>query len=157
MAFEHVFGRPDLVIDGVMEVGPGVAISARPIATHIRVASSGKLRIGKGVTIAHGVGIHAGSSVVIEDGVVIGPFVTIMDMDFHGLFSRDTTAEARPILIGRGVRLGAGAIVLRGVTIAPGAEILPGAVVARSIFGAGVYGGVPARPQRSAPAFKVIS
>jgi len=88
-------------------------------------------------------------AVGIGDGAQIGPAVQILAADHP----RDAAARAaglefgRPILIGRNVWIGGGAIILPGVSIGDNALIGAGSVVTRDIPAGAVAFGNPARVQ----------
>ena len=95
----------------------------------------------------------AGSSIEIGEGTIFGSGAMVVDNDFHwpaGEWSwtdePDKCKEtARAIRIGRGVFIGARAIILKGVTIGDRAVIGAGAVVARDVPEKAVAVGNPAR------------
>jgi acetyltransferase-like isoleucine patch superfamily enzyme len=131
---------------GTLSIGRRFAISGIPVRSHLVVAAGGRLHIGSGVRIAHGVSISAHLDVEIADDVVIGPFCIVMDVDYHEVKDRDSRGAPRPVRIGRGVRLGAGVVVLRGATIGDGARIAAHSVVSRYVPAGAFAAGVPARP-----------
>jgi maltose O-acetyltransferase len=61
---------------------------------------------------------------------------------------RGGDSEYRPVTIGDGCWIGAGAIVLPGTTVAEGCVIAAGAVVASDTAPQGLYAGTPARRLR---------
>jgi acetyltransferase-like isoleucine patch superfamily enzyme len=74
----------------------------------------------------------------------------VLDNDFHVPagdwgWASESVANARPIKIGRGVFIGARAIVLKGVTIGDRALIGAGAVVTKDVPAGYVAVGNPAR------------
>lgn len=71
-----------------------------------------------------------------------------MDVDYHEVKDRDAMGTARPVRIGRGVRIDAGVVVLRGVTIGDGARIAAHSVVSHYVPPGAFASGVPARPTR---------
>ena len=74
----------------------------------------------------------------IGEGTFVGADAMIFDNDFHSPIGEWNWGHAapdnpRPVLIGRGVFIGARAIILKGVTIGDRAIIGAGAVVAKDI------------------------
>ena len=95
------------------------------------------LELGKNVGISAAV-IVAGNSITIGEGTNIGAGAMILDNDFHVPINEwgwatEYTLNARPIQIGRGVFIGARAIILKGVTIGDRAIIGAGAVVSKDV------------------------
>jgi glycosyltransferase involved in cell wall biosynthesis len=92
-----------------------------------------RIIIGDDVGISGGC-ICAQTSVEIGNGTLIGANCTILDTDFHPLNSlhrRYDTENIRtaPIIIGKNVFIGTGAIILRGVTIPDNSVVPAGAVI----------------------------
>ena len=92
----------------------------------------------------------AGHSIRIGEGTIFGSGVIVIDNDFHvpaGEWDWKTehAQNARPIFIGRGVFVGARAIILKGVSIGDRARIGAGAVITRDVPAGAVVGGNPAR------------
>jgi acetyltransferase-like isoleucine patch superfamily enzyme len=80
----------------------------------------------------------AAKSIRIGEGVNIGSGALLMDTDFHRPagsweWGSNSGHGARPIHIGRGVFIGARAIVLKGVTIGERAVVGAGAVVTKPV------------------------
>ena len=144
---EGVFadGQPLIVNSGVISLGDGVRLSSHPVQSHIVAGAKALVEIGKRVSIGYGAAISAESEVRIGDNTTIGPFVVIMDSDFHVAGNRAAHSVATPIRIGRGVTIEARVTVLRGSTIGDGARIKSGSVVSGHIAASAVVGGVPAR------------
>jgi len=101
---------------------------------------------GARLTLARGVGLSgtalcAGASIEIGEGTIFGSGAMVFDTDFHlpvepwGWNDDPGTCAtiARPIKIGRGVFIGARAIILKGVTIGDRAVIGAGAVVTKDV------------------------
>jgi len=94
--------------------------------------------------------VCAGKSIRIGEGTIVGSGAMILDNDFH--FFDETTqrwrdeysANARPVLIGRNVFIGARAIILKGVTIGDRAIIGAGAVVTEDVPAGQLAAGNPA-------------
>jgi acetyltransferase-like isoleucine patch superfamily enzyme len=80
----------------------------------------------------------AARSIHIGEGTIIGSGALVMDTDLHQPAGQwdwacDYGTGARPIQIGRGVFIGARAIVLKGVTLGDRAVVGAGAVVTRPV------------------------
>ena len=109
---------------------------------------AGKIAIGSRCVL-QGTAIVAYESVVIEDSVVFGPNVTVMDSSGHPLTNRGTDDEAsritaRPVLIKEQSWIGMNAIVLPGVTIGRHAVVGAGSVVRTDIPDYAIAVGNPA-------------
>jgi maltose O-acetyltransferase len=83
----------------------------------------------------------------IGDGTQIGPAVQLLTADHpRDPVQRKSGAEfGRPILIGRNVWIGGGAIILPGITVGDNAVIGAGAVVTRDVPADATVVGNPAR------------
>ena len=103
------------------------------------------ITLGKNVFINHACSFLDLGEIVIEDGVMIGPRVTIssethpLEMD-----KRYTLVPAR-VVIKKNAWLGAGATILPGVTVGENAVVAAGAVVSRDVPSNTVVGGIPAK------------
>ena len=144
-AAPQLIGVPVVQNLGRMIVGDALTLSSSPAVSHLVTGVHGSLRIGSRVTIAHGAAIAAHAEVEIGDDVRIGPYVMIMDTDFHDVRDRRSAGEARPIRVGRGVRIGARVTILAGSTIGEDARVAAGSVVSGSVPAGAVVSGVPAR------------
>ncbi|MDT0202632.1 acyltransferase [Nocardioides sp. AE5] len=107
----------------------GSRVSIHPLSY---IDATGGLKIGSDTSIAHGVTIMT-TSHQLED-----PKVPI----------RDQGLSNRPVVIGDGTWIGAGAKILGGVTVGRGAVIAAGAVANRDVPPNAVVVGVPARVVR---------
>lgn len=89
-------------------------------------------------------------TVDIGDGAQIGPAVQLLTADHpRDPVERKTGAEfGRPVLIGRNVWIGGGAIILPGVTVGDNAVIGAGAVVTRDVAPGATVVGNPARQKQ---------
>jgi len=105
-------------------------------------------KIGKSVDIATGTFIEDSYPhlVEIEDGVDIGPRVTILahDSSAHCL-NPDLPVKFKPVVIKRNAYIGAGAIILPGVTVGEFSIVAAGSVVTRDVPPRTVVAGVPAK------------
>jgi hypothetical protein len=113
------------------------------------LAAGAELRLERGVGLS-GTVLCAGRSIRIGEGTIFGSGVLVIDNDFHQPgenwnWKTDCVTGARPVLIGRGVFVGARAIILKGVTIGDRAVIGAGAVVSRDVPPGMVAAGNPAR------------
>ena len=138
--------RPSVANLGRIAIGDRLSMSSLPLRSSLTTGQNGLLEIGSDVSIGHGASIAAHAHVTIGDGTVLGPFVTIIDIDFHQTNDHASLGHAKPIGIGRGVRIGSNVIILRGAIIGDGAEIAPNSVVSRVIPPRRHASGVPARP-----------
>jgi carbonic anhydrase/acetyltransferase-like protein (isoleucine patch superfamily) len=107
------------------------------------------LTIGDRCVIGRGSHIVAHQSVAIGDDVWTGPYVYITDQN-HGYEDPDTPIGNqfpvnRPVSIGQGSWLGAGAIILPGARIGRNVVVAAGAVVRGDVPDRCVVAGVPAR------------
>ena len=108
-----------------------------------------ELTLGRNVGLSSTV-LCAGLSIQIGENTLLGAGAMVIDNDFHvrnGEFDwrDDCRQNARAIRIGRGVFVGARAIVLKGVTIGDGAVVGAGAVVTKDVPAGHVAAGNPAR------------
>lgn len=109
---------------------------------------AGKIVIGR-QCVLQGTAIVAYANVTIEDSVVFGPNVTIMDSGGHPLLDRGADDEAarisvRPVLIKEHSWIGMNAIVLPGVTIGKHAVVGAGSVVRSDVPDYAIAAGNPA-------------
>ena len=141
----EVRGRPVVRNEGELVIGDGVIISSTPAASHLVNSRRGQLHVGNNVVIGQGAAISCHERVVIEDDVVLGAFVAVMDSDFHAVGSK-APPPPRPVTIGRGARLGARVVVLPGANIGAAAVVRAGSVVSGAIPPGAHVGGNPAAP-----------
>jgi acetyltransferase-like isoleucine patch superfamily enzyme/acyl carrier protein len=140
-----VIGAPVVQNLGQMVVGDALTLVSTPVASHLITGVHGSLHVGSRVTIAHGAAIAAHAHVEIGDDVRIGPYVMIMDTDFHDVKDRERAGEARPIVVARGARIGARVTILPGAIIGEHARVAAGSVVSGTVAAGAVVSGVPAR------------
>lgn len=127
---------------------PKEALS-QSIAASVSVSGRQNLKLGRFIHIGPNCNIDARGGVSIGDGSIIGPDVLLISMN-HDYRSNKALPYARPdifkeVVIGKGVWVGARAIVLPGVKIGDGAVVGAGAVVARSVSAGTVVAGNPAK------------
>lgn len=113
------------------------------------------IRIGTGVTLAHGVHITAHDWVTIGDDVSIGPYTVISSGDHrHSDPDRPIRLQGHvisPITIADNVWIAAHCVVLRGVRIGSGAVVAAMSVVRDDVPQGAVVAGAPARVRRHRP------
>ncbi len=109
------------------------------------------IRLGDGVFLNYGCIILDVVAVTIGAGTQIGPGVQILTADHpRDPAARATGAEwGRPIVIGRNVWIGGGALILPGVTVGDDAIIGAGSVVTRDVRAGATVAGNPARERRA--------
>lgn len=100
--------------------------------------------------VLQGTSIVSYKSITIEDSVVLGPNVTIMDSGGHPLISRGNEDEAariksEPVLIKSHSWIGMGSVVLKGVTIGAHAVIGACSIVREDIPDYAIAYGNPAK------------
>jgi acetyltransferase-like isoleucine patch superfamily enzyme len=131
----YLTGKPTINSHGgELRIGDRFRLMSRPVPSHLVAGPGAVLHIGSDVSIGHGAAVAAHQRVHIGDGTRIGPFVIIMDTNFHGSpGDQSIQHDCRPVMIGAGCRIGSRVTIARGVTIGDGAEILAGSVVSSTI------------------------
>ena len=102
----------------------------------MKVRPDAKLAIGDNVKINYNCMIICHKEISIGEGTEFGPFVLIYDHDHD--FRAEGGLKANkfkyaPVVIGKNVWIGAGAIILRGTTIGDNSVIAAGTVVKGNI------------------------
>lgn len=111
-----------------------------------------KMTIGSGTWIGQQSFFHSAGGLTIGCNVGVGPAVKIIT-SFHAEESiqipiLDSCIKFAPVAIGDNSDIGIGAIILPGVTIGRGVQVGAGAVVTRSVENYAVVAGVPAKVLR---------
>jgi len=120
------------------------------VRDHTGLKASGPLYVGDRVVLARGTVVHATAGVEIGDDCGIGERTSIIDSD-HELDGRaapylQAPLREAPIVLGRGVAVGANCVLLRGSRLGDGSALGAGAVLTGAEVPAGhLAGGVPAR------------
>ena len=127
-----------------MRNGDDFRFASRPAPSHLVTLKGATLENGHRVSIAHGAAISAHLAIHIGDDARLGPFVVIMDSDFHVAGDCHALAEPSPVHIGKNVVIGGGVTILRGSVIGDGAQIESGSVVGGNIPAGARVGGFPA-------------
>lgn len=105
------------------------------------------ITIGDNVYIAKGCWLSATDSIVIEDEVLLGPYVTIASSNhsrLNGSF-RYGKAKKGSVLIRKGSWLGAHAVVTKGSTLGEGSVLAANSVLIGSSESQCLYAGLPAK------------
>lgn len=104
------------------------------------------IRVGKRVFVNFGCTFMDRGGVTIGDDAFIAPQVQLITEN-HGLEpDRRRYITSRPIIIGKNVWIGAGAIILPGVNIGDGAVVGAGSVVTKDVPANTVVAGNPTKP-----------
>lgn len=164
-----LLGRPLISVakNGSIIIGDHVrlysALRANPLGCFqpcvLRALAPGaRLVLGNRVGLS-GTVLCAGVSIEVGEGSIFGSGALVIDNDFHAPTGEwDWTEDpnlcgtrARPIKIGRGVFVGARAIILKGVTIGDRAIIGAGSVITQDVPPRHLAAGNPARIIPSSP------
>ncbi len=131
----YLLGKPSIgATPEQLRIGNRFRMASRPVGSHLSVGPGAVLQIGDDVWIGHGAAIASHEHVAIGDGTQIGPFVIIMDSNFHsGAGDQSEQHDCKPVVIGKGCRIGSRVTITRGVRIGDGAQILAGSVVSSDI------------------------
>ena len=138
-------GVPRIENLGRLDIGSDVQLTSTSAPVELGTGPRGTLRLGNGVRLNYGTSIFAEDSVTVGDRVRMGPYVMVVDTDFHCQQDRETRPSGDPVVIEDDVLIGAKASVLKGVRIGRGAIVGVGAVVTRNVSPFTIVGGVPAR------------
>jgi acetyltransferase-like isoleucine patch superfamily enzyme len=130
---------------GEIELGEHVHVR-----DNVQLKSKSRLRVGDRVVLSRDVIVHATAGVEIGADCGIGERTSVIDSD-HELDGRggaylQAPLHAAPVVLGRGVAVGANCVILRGARLGDGAALAAGAVLNGDEVAAGhLAGGVPAR------------
>ncbi|HWX20843.1 MAG TPA: acyltransferase [Candidatus Binatia bacterium] len=158
-------GRPIISVASASRfvIGDGATIASAVRANPLGLSQPSVLRTmlsGAQLILGPRVGLSgtvlcAAASIEIGEGTICGAGTMILDNDFHVPsgewdWELEKGKTARPVKLGRGVFVGARAIILKGVTIGDRAVIGAGAVVTKDVPAGSMAAGNPARvqPQR---------
>ena len=136
-------GPGAVVADGAL-IREGAELGAESVIGHASSVGRGAV-IGERVRIMSKCGISPATR--IEDDVFIASFVVTVDDPTGGR----RRGEPLEVLLRRGCRIGAAAVILPGVEIGEGAFVGAGAIVARSVPPGMLVRGEPARVTGEAP------
>ncbi len=145
----RTIGWPRIDNQGFMQIGSHTILRSVLVPVELATGRGARLEIGEGVSINYGASVGCLGHIVIGDRCRIGPYVMIVDSDFHDLYERTRTPPPRPVVLEADVWIGAKACVLPGVTIGRGSVVATGAVVTSDVAPFCVVAGVPARLQKA--------
>lgn len=137
-----------------IQIGERLLVLGSSVRCELSTHDGGQLSIGDRVFLNYGTSISAHSMIRVEDDCKIGQYSIVMDCDWHELETPSHDGGhgiPRPVVLEKGVWLGARVTVLKGVTIGRGSVIGAGSVVVGDIPEAVVAAGVPARVIRELP------
>lgn len=157
----NVSGIPVFVFDfnGKIVFGNNVSLKSNKNSYHLAMHSPVKLmadkkdaiiKIGDNTRI-NGACIHAYERIEIGKNCLIAANTQIFDGSGHDLSMHNpanrinTTGDAKPIVIGDNVWIGANCIIMPGVSIGEGSVIAAGSVVVKDVPSLCIAGGNPAK------------
>lgn len=131
--------------DGCMIVGANVVLDGRRAPIELHAAAGALIELGDDVTVQGGTSIEAVESIRIGAGSALGPFVKIMDNNFHPLRGdRNQRPPSREVRLEDHVRVGESAVILPGAHVQAGACIGAHTVISKRVpRGAFVQGNPP--------------
>lgn len=141
-------GRPRVDNQGFMTIGANTLIRSVNVPVELATGRNGRLEIGDDCSLNYGVSIGALGRVTLGARCRLGPYVMIVDSEFHDVYDRALRPAPRPVVIGDDVWIGAKASVMPGVTIGRGAVVGTAAVVTHDVEPFTVVAGVPAKVLR---------
>ena len=101
--------------------------------------------VGDACLICPGSRLSAARRITIGDGTMLASGSYITDSDWHGLYNRVATGEAKPVTLGKNVWVGDNAIITKGVTVGDNSIIGARAVVLHDVPENVVVAGNPAK------------
>lgn len=149
--------RPRVDNQGRLVIGKGALLRSINVPVELAVGRGASLEIGENSVLNYGVSVGAMSSVSIGCRVRIGPYVMIIDTEFHSIYDRTVMPAPRPVVIEDDVWLGAKSSVLPGVRIGKGSIVGVSSVVAADVPPYTMVAGVPARPVKKLDPAQFVS
>jgi maltose O-acetyltransferase len=145
----RTLGRPRIDNQGHMSIGRNTLIRSVNVPVELATGREGRLEIGPDCSINYGVSLGCLSSIRIGARCRLGPYVMIVDSDFHDVYDRAKRPPPRPVVLEDDVWIGAKASIMPGVTIGRGAIVGTAAVVTHDVAPFTVVAGVPAKVVKS--------
>ena len=149
--------KPRVDNQGRLVIGKGALLRSINVPVELAVGRGASLEIGENSVLNYGVSVGAMSSVTIGSRVRIGPYVMIIDTEFHSIYDRKVMPEPRPVVIEDDVWLGAKCSVLPGVRIGRGSIVGVSSVVGADVPPFTMVAGVPARPVKKLDPAQFVS
>ncbi|TWP29441.1 sugar O-acetyltransferase [Apibacter muscae] len=106
------------------------------------------IRLGKKVFINSGCMFMDRGGITLEDGVFIGPNVSLITENHAEEPHLRHNVYTKPIYIKQNAWVGAGAIILPGITIGENAIVAAGSIVTKNVADNTIVAGNPAKPIR---------
>jgi acetyltransferase-like isoleucine patch superfamily enzyme len=140
----RTLGRPRIENYGTMELHDHVQLRSILVPVELTCGHGAVLEIGEDTFLNYGVSIGATGEIRLGKRVNVGPYVMIIDTQFHDAHDRNKVPPPRPVIIEDDVFLGAKCSVMPGVRIGRASIVGVGSVVTKDVPPFTVVGGVPA-------------
>lgn len=141
----RTLGMPRIENLGALHIGKNTLLRSINVPVELAVGPGATLRIGAQCSINYGVSIGCTGSVSIGERCRLGPYVMVVDSQFHHPLRRNERPAAQPVVIDSDVWIGAKASIMPGVHIGRGAIVGTGAVVTRDVPAFAIVAGIPAK------------
>ena len=106
----------------------------------------GKIHLGDNVLVCPGCRFDSASSIIIGDNCMMAAGSYITDADWHDIYDRtQAVGTTKPVVLGKNVWLGDGAMVCKGVSIGDNTVIGARSLVTQDLPANVIAGGNPAR------------
>ena len=144
----RVIGRPIIENAGRLVLGDRCIIRSIVAPVQIATLADGTITVGSDTHINSGSSLCAHSRIDIGDRVLVAPYVSIYDTNFHEVYDRNAVPVARPVVIEDDVWICTKATILPGVRIGRGSIVSAHALVTSDVPPFTVVSGVPAQVVR---------
>ncbi len=141
----RTLGRPRIENNGYISIGARTILRSVLVPLELVTGPNARLVIGQSCSLNYGISFGCTQSITVGDRVRMGPFVMVVDTQFHDLHDRSITPPGEPVTIANDVWIGTRSSVLPGVSIGRGAVIGAHSLVNKSVPPFTIVGGVPAR------------
>lgn len=141
----RTLGRPRIHNLGRVVIGAGTLLRSVNVPVELACEEGAELLIGSEVRLNYGVSIGVRGRVEIGDRVRLGPYVMVIDSEYHDLHDRSLRPAPQPVKICDDAWIGAKASVLPGVTVGRASVVGTAAVVTRDVPDFTIVAGVPAK------------